>query len=239
MFKIRFTPSVWFSAPIKGSLFAAFLQTSIKTKIRFMRRVDFYSVAVSLNKPEEELFKDIKKSTRNEIRRASKEGVKCGLLSNTVEGLKIHKDYYEKNGLGSVSVDRYLNDLQVRVTVAMYQAKVISVHTYLLCDQKKIVRLLFSSTIPIEYGVEGNVVGWANRSLHWYDIKYFKAMGFDIYDFGGIAVGDKLDSKTEKINRFKKLFGGEIVVYYNYFGLVRYALLATSEAKKRIEAFFR
>ena len=229
---------MWFSAPTKVSFFAAFLQTKVKTKIRLMRRVEFSSIAVTLGKTEEVLFNDIKKSTRNEIRRALKEGVECSLLSDTIEGLKIHKNYYEKNGLGSVSVDRYVNDIKVRVTVATYQSKVISVHTYLLCDQRQIVRLLFSSTIPPEYGIERKVVGWANRSLHWHDIRYFKAMGFDVYDFGGIAVGNSLSSKTEEINRFKKLFGGEIVVYYNYFGLGRYALIAMSAAAKRLKVLF-
>ena len=235
MSKVKLLPSYWFSNPTKDRLFTAFLQTNINTKIRLMKRIEFTSIGIKLEKSEEELFNNIKKSTRNEIRRASKEGVECSQLTNTVEGLKLHRQYYKENSLGSVSINRYVDNACVRVTIASFQSRIIAIHTYIFCEHSKIFRLLFSSTIPAEYGVERNIIGWGNRALHWHDIKYSKNNNFDVYDFGGLAVGDDLDAKTEEINRFKKSFGGEIAVYYNHIGLVRYALMKFAATIKRLK----
>ncbi len=57
-----------------------------------------------------------------------------------------------------------------------------------------------------------NVVGRANRLLHLRDIYYFKEKGIKTYDWGGISDREEI----KNITAFKKEFGGEEKVLYNY-----------------------
>jgi hypothetical protein len=57
---------------------------------------------------------------------------------------------------------------------------------------------------------ERNRIGRANRYLHWHDIRLFKELGFDLYDFGGLDV-DERTPKTANIAAFKRGFGGRVV----------------------------
>jgi hypothetical protein len=59
-----------------------------------------------------------------------------------------------------------------------------------------------------------NLIGRANRYLHWHDIRLFKGLGFELYDFGGLDV-DERSPKTAGIARFKRGFGGEVRPVYS------------------------
>jgi lipid II:glycine glycyltransferase (peptidoglycan interpeptide bridge formation enzyme) len=76
--------------------------------------------------------------------------------------------------------------------------------------------MLYSGSVLAESGDSAtrNLVGRANRYLHWHDIRLFKERGFDLYDFGGLDV-DERTPKTAGIARFKRGFGGRVVPVYS------------------------
>ena len=59
-----------------------------------------------------------------------------------------------------------------------------------------------------------NLIGRANRYLHWRDIRLFRDRGYDLYDFGGLDVTGRSE-KTAGIARFKRGFGGEVRPVYS------------------------
>jgi hypothetical protein len=59
-----------------------------------------------------------------------------------------------------------------------------------------------------------NLIGRANRYLHWHDIRLFKDRGLRLYDFGGLDVEER-SPKTAGIARFKRGFGGEVRPVYS------------------------
>ena len=59
-----------------------------------------------------------------------------------------------------------------------------------------------------------NLIGRANRYLHWHDIRLFRDRGYDLYDFGGLDVTGRSE-KTAGIAQFKRGFGGEVRPVYS------------------------
>jgi hypothetical protein len=57
-----------------------------------------------------------------------------------------------------------------------------------------------------------NLVGRANRYLTWSDILRYKQQGLKYFDFGGWYYGT--DPEMQKINDFKKGFGGQVLREY-------------------------
>lgn len=60
---------------------------------------------------------------------------------------------------------------------------------------------------------QGEVIGRANKYLHWQGMLFFKEQGFRIYDFGGLSL-EKDNREQQNINKFKKRFGGSEVMEY-------------------------
>jgi len=77
------------------------------------------------------------------------------------------------------------------------------------------VRLLHSASLYRleEDDAEGrNLIGIANRYLHFEEMKYYKSLGKKIYDWGGAGMQEDVVHITE----FKKSFGGTPVTYYDF-----------------------
>jgi hypothetical protein len=76
--------------------------------------------------------------------------------------------------------------------------------------------MLYSGSLLAQAAESGerNLIGRANRYLHWHDIRLFKGRGFQLYDFGGLDVEER-DPKTAGIARFKRGFGGDVRPVYS------------------------
>ncbi len=64
-----------------------------------------------------------------------------------------------------------------------------------------------------------NMIGRANRYLHWQDMLRYKEDGVALYDVGGWYVGDTDEEKLQ-INKFKAEFGGYTETNYNCVQLI-------------------
>jgi lipid II:glycine glycyltransferase (peptidoglycan interpeptide bridge formation enzyme) len=76
--------------------------------------------------------------------------------------------------------------------------------------------MLYSASVLADSadGAMRNLIGRANRYLHWHDIRVFKERGFAFYDFGGLDVSGRSE-KTTNIARFKRGFGGQVRPVYS------------------------
>ena len=98
-------------------------------------------------------------------------------------------------------------------------------HSYIFDKEKKIIRLLHSASF---YETDDkkirNLIGMANRFLHFKDMQYFKEEGFETYDFGGYAY-DTPDKHLQNINKFKSSFNGISTLQSNYYTYLLYVAL--------------
>ena len=237
MFKIKIFPVVWFKSPQKGSLLYSYYNVSESKHFILMKRLQHPTTVINLYNSEDDLFANVKKGVRNEIRRASKEGIQFSVLEDKICGLRTHNQYSIENGLGVVLISRYLNHPDILVTAASLDSVKIAIHSYIFSKDKKIIRLLYSSTIGPDHGVCRKTIGWANKGLHWHDIKHSKAVGFSSYDLGGVPNDSDLSEKIIRINRLKKSFGGEESTNQNYIGYFAYAMHLMSQLGGHIRNF--
>ena len=208
---------VWFK--IKNqSLFTVFLHVKEKSFFILMLRKSFHTISINLLSKSDDLFASFEKNTRNEINRSEKEGIKFNTSSNINDGVIFYNKFAAYFGLNGTDTNR-LEKLNVYITKATLNDICLVKHIYIYDNSNKIIRLLYSGNNVENTDIfDRKTIGWANRGLHWFDILDFKEKGFKEYDLGGIAVGNKLSNKVIGINKFKKSFGGQEVIFYNYYG---------------------
>lgn len=207
---------IWFSNEIKHNVFfppIIYKQYSGK-KIKKLgwSAKNYYTSLINLKETIEEIYEKFYKNTKYEIRRAEKENITCSIetdlelfrkyFNEEVVNLKISKITKER-------IDSFRENLII--TKAEYCGKGLIYHGYLKAGNR--IRLLYSVRLE-NCNFPNKIFGFANRKLHFEDIKLFKKMGFEIYDFGGISKDE--DSKLKNINKFKEEFGGKEVKEINY-----------------------
>lgn len=96
--------------------------------------------------------------------------------------------------------------------------KVLVEHAYYLDKKGKKIMLATSASMfrEDENPETRNLIGRANRMLHYKDLLAFKELGYEVYDYGGI--GDYND-ELKAIAEFKLGFGGDVRTYDASFTL--------------------
>ena len=181
---------------------------------------EFYTVLIDLTQNTEQIFANMKRGTRYEIRRA------------------VTRDQfvYRHNDVGELDefcayADTFLAErkqpaLNRRWLELLAEAELLRLtrmddefgkplvwHAYHVSRHR--ATLLYSASLfrlftTQEFRAQ---VGRANRFHHWQDMLRFKETGIATYDFGGWYEGTK-DLERLRINKFKEQFGGEIVRNY-------------------------
>jgi hypothetical protein len=180
---------------------------------------------IDLTAPIEDISAPISKNTHYKIRRAQREGLTPRLVMDpTVEDGRLFADYYDTfaqhKGLPPCNRTKLeaLGESSALLlsSVADTDGQVLSAHAYVKDSSSGRVRLLYSAShfrASSDSG-ERNKIGRANRLLHWHEILTLKAVGFRLYDLGGIPL-DSSDQEKNDIARFKLEFGGKMLVEYN------------------------
>jgi len=186
---------------------------------------EFFTILLDINRDDEEIFGGIKRDTRYEIRRAtSKDGLSCDYFDGMdSEAFQRFCDYYDEfaNQKAQPKLNRAWLSLLAesgaltlsRVNDASEERETLVWHAYHRSNVR--ATLLYSASLFREHddSARRNMIGRANRFLHWQDILRFKAAGVSVYDFGGWYEGTT-NRERLSINHFKEEFGGEIVKNY-------------------------
>jgi hypothetical protein len=186
-----------------------------KKPFGFMSR-PFYTILNVLDIPEEEILKGFTSTVRNEVRRSERENVQCGLMDNLDEFERFQNDFATAKGTYVADrglIEGYKDSLVI--TCAKLDGRMLAAHAYLCDREARIVRLLLASRIWLTERIDANLIGRANKLLHFKDMMYFKENGCVVYDFGGFAKNTK-DKQRQGINTFKQSFGGKLVQNTDY-----------------------
>jgi lipid II:glycine glycyltransferase (peptidoglycan interpeptide bridge formation enzyme) len=180
---------------------------------KFFIKSDFYTKIIDISKPTEEIFGNFRSTTRNEIKKGERLGMQFSLCKNLDKFREFYNKFAEAKNLKYLNKDSleiYKNYLLI--TTISLNGETLVMHAYLLDEDDKRVRLLYSANLFRKEDDKNKrkLIGIANRTLHFYDIKYFKELGFKHYDLGGYAF-KTTDPVLKKINYFKDSFGGELV----------------------------
>lgn len=196
-----------------------------ETKGSFRGWQEFHTCINTLTVPEEEIQAGVNKNVKYEIRRSQRDEIEVKFYEKKeIEANKellpmfadLYKRMYQSKGieadLNLSAIRRYLEKDKMLFSAAWREGEMIVFHSY-VCDGDE-TRLLHSASCFREGGtVDQNMIGRANKRLHWEDMLYFKQKGFARYDWGGISDFENPNG----IDEFKLKFGGEKITYYNVF----------------------
>jgi hypothetical protein len=184
----------------------------------------FHSLLIDLAPDETALWQNVRKGCRYEIGRAEHtDGVVYRRVETSDEAtLERFRQFYDrfaqKKGLPAVRPNWLAAGLASGAVELSYATDAeghdLVWHSYYRAPDR--VRLLHSASALAAHGDTGlsNLLGRANRYLHWRDIINYKSEGIAIYDMGGWYAGSD-DQLKVGINTFKEQFGGRIVHEYN------------------------
>ena len=178
----------------------------------------FQTSLVDLTRGTDELFDDLNKTSRTQVRRMERlsneievrrnDGVDSDFLAvyNEFVGLKRHSERLSQ---------RRLQQLKpfVDIFVSYFEGRPLCAHAYIRDDKLKRVGLMLAASTRLSGGDAPTFVGSINRWLHWYEMRLYKSEGIETYDLGGTGVSTP---EKEAIARFKLSLGGRQVVEHNY-----------------------
>ena len=205
----------WFDEPLpeRGVDVACLMQRS--TVPPTPGATDKHTLVIDLTQSDEQLLAKMKAGTRYEIRRAQTKDA----LEFRPPGRPDDKTLHEFHiFLARFTADKgrppasreYLRAAAaagvLRLSALLNEGEVVVWHSYLLIGHR--ARLRHSASLfRGQDNARRNLMGRANRLLHWLDMRALRDQGATLYDFGGwyasLDDADKL-----RINQFKEGFGG-------------------------------
>lgn len=217
----KYSIEIWYEETAARNIFAPVLYRQSKTtgrKLGYFEKKTQTKVR-NIKNASPEIIAKLPPKTRNEIRRAEKEGVSTIVDADLAEFVKMQQNFvFERNLNILISLENFAPYKEkLFITKAVYENKTIVAHMYLLDDVELRSRLLYSVSIgeSAEKKVDRNIVGYANRLLHYKDMLALANLGMEIYDLGGYSF-DVSSGKLNNINKFKDEFGDELLIESNY-----------------------
>lgn len=182
-----------------------------------------HTLVIELAADEDRLLEQMSKDTRSKIRRAmQRDPVQVGAAPEPSESqVDEFADFYDRFAAAESVAPVFrprLHALARQDNLVLTSATgddggVLVRHAYVAARGRGY--MLYSGSLLAQSADSGtrNLIGRANRYLHWHDIRLFKERGFQFYDFGGLDVEER-SPKTAGIARFKRGFGGEVRPVY-------------------------
>jgi lipid II:glycine glycyltransferase (peptidoglycan interpeptide bridge formation enzyme) len=215
---------IWFAAkpkPADALNLAYYYHCQFTGPVKGFERHAKFTKLVNVDRTDEAIQKDFRKNTQYEVRRAQKEGLAFSVLDNA----EVFREFYD--GFAATKDMERMDPKILRaywphlaVTQMTNAAEVLVMHCYVM-DKSSGRATLWHSASQFR-GADGedaqqrrNLIGRANRLLHFRDMTWLRDQGFKTYDFGGYAAGTT-DPALQHINEFKDSFGGELVEESNY-----------------------
>jgi hypothetical protein len=183
----------------------------------FQREVKFTKI-VDLRPPAETVFDQFSRHTRRKIKQGSNQGFQFEPNVPEVELIEIYSRFARDNNLPELE-KRVLNAYwpDMKVTKLSYNCRTLVMHSLMIDEAKGRACMLHDASMFRQMPDQRhrNLIGHANRYLHFLDMMYLKDRGIESLDLGGYAK-DTEDEHLRHINEFKDGFGGELVEMSNY-----------------------
>jgi lipid II:glycine glycyltransferase (peptidoglycan interpeptide bridge formation enzyme) len=181
----------------------------------FQRKDDrhFETLTIDLAQSPEEIFSHFRKTTRNEINKAKKMGLKVKIAEDEQE-LKGFCDLLDQLGRKKAIRTPPYSFFQ-RLWNSILKQKDLGILLLGYSDDR-----LVSGVVILNHGERG-VYSWGASSVEtqekfskahwliWEGILWAKEMGCRLFDLGGYSGGAESDSSPEQVDLFKKGFRGE------------------------------
>lgn len=168
------------------------------------------SAVSDLSKPIEAIVASMKANTRNEIRRAAKEGCKFDLVTKVEEFVPFYNAFCDSKGLNDrTSVARLSKYQNLLLTKVSHNGQVLAMHANVLDPVNKVALLILSGSQRLDAHADRKMIGWGNRYLHFKELEYLKSHGYKSYDWSGVVTDPQ--NPLYAIGQFKLAFGGDLV----------------------------
>lgn len=183
-----------------------------------------YTPISDLTLSEDELLMAVRKTVRNEIRRAENDSLDLFFfdsddINNDSEIVNEFEKAYQKfaknlnndrvsSAYSRKKIEQYLKAKCFFLTEA--KKGPLSIYHAYVYDEEEVV-LIYSVSDFRDYSVDRNLAGRANKYLHYQDMLMFKRQGLKVYDWGNVSDPDNLNG----IDNFKLSFGGTLKTKYN------------------------
>lgn len=168
------------------------------------------TVGIDLSKPLEELWNDIPRKRRGDIRRAKRRGVKVEMDSHYGGFRDIYRGTRKELNLPPWDISRREMEACKLFVALDSDGEVVAGEAFMFCKRRMRIKHVASKRYDPE---KRSIAGLAHALLVWEAIKWGKKRGiFDYYDFGGYnpdGYANKIDVTT--INTWKTGFGGSII----------------------------
>lgn len=218
---------IWYPWNLADDIYEQFYELLTFIEIEAEWKGKSTSSWIDLKMTNEEILNQFSKTRRYEVKRAEKrDNLKVEFLSNLDERtLDDFERFYNRFALQTgelsdinIAKVKALNETGqfVLAKVSDEEQEVLTVHGYIIDKQKNIAALFSSSSFFRENKEKRSLISRANGLLHYESMIYFKKNGFEIYDFGGVYLGNE-NPHYISISAFKRSFGGKIVTFQNGF----------------------
>jgi hypothetical protein len=197
----------------KNWLTSYYMQSFYKKQVLGFQRLPKYTKIINITNSD--YINSYDKTVAYEIKRSIKEFISFEIAYDIDVFISFYNDFALSKGLSQLKRKdiEFFNESLVITCAKKNNNDTIVYHTYLTDESIKRVRLLHSvSKIHLlnNDNNERNLIGRANKFLHFKDMEYFNLKGFKLFDFGGYSYGTN-DRALQGINKFKDSFGGELI----------------------------
>ncbi len=168
-----------------------------------------YTSTLDLTQSLDEIFSKMKSNTRNEVRRAEKEGITFEYNFDYDAFIPFYNEFSESKGLHeNIDYDRVAKYDKTYITIAKHGDTILAMHAIVVNEEDSVAMLLLSGSQRLETGVDRKMIGWGNRYLHFKEFELFKSLGIKKYEWNGVVI-DPEDKECWNITQFKLSFGSE------------------------------
>lgn len=182
------------------------------------------TLCIDLDQEEEKLRKDMNRTTRYQINKASRDQltvrhIEAPTSEDITEFAAFFNPFAEEKGIEpcrEYKVKSLRDGSRLVISYVHHEnGHKLGGHLY-IADGVRSTMLYSCSARFKENNIPPIEIGRANRYLHWQDILFFKENDYHVYDFLGLSF-DENNKEEQNINKFKKGFGGRVEINYNSY----------------------
>ena len=165
---------------------------------------------IDLTQDMDAIFSAMKSNTRNEIRRAEREGCVMTYDYDYESFIPFYNAFSASKGLDeNIDIGRLDKYDRTLITSVMKDGVVLTMHATVVNKAESVAMLLYSGSQRLTEGSDRKLIGWANRYLHYKEFELFKGWGIERYEWDGICL-DPEQKEKYNIGLFKTAFGGQV-----------------------------